>query len=202
MDSKHKRLLVRALTRLSERSGLYPESLTLNNVTPEHGRRATGGSANVYKGKCFGEEIALKVFTLPSNVNSLSSWRSFDDHFQNLFREFITWRQLSHPNVLPFYGVHFLDDPLETRFCLVSPWMENGNVVEFLARRNRMDPYNDATDCVSLVKRNVPENLVLHSLMVAFSRRLISHMALNISMARKSSTGISKECVDITYNIA
>jgi len=32
----------------------------------------------------------------------------------------------------------------------VSPWMENGNVVEFLARRNRMDPYNDTTNCVCL----------------------------------------------------
>jgi len=64
--------------------------------------------------------------------------------------EFITWRQLSHPNVLPFYGVHFLEDPLENRFSLVSPWMENGNVVEFLARQHRKDPFNDTTSCVCL----------------------------------------------------
>ena len=155
MDSRHKRLLVRALTRLSETSGLYPESLTLNDVTPEHGRRATGGFADVYKGRCFAEDhIAIKVFKmpLPFNINSLNSLRSFGDHFQSLLREFITWRQLSHPNLLPFYGVHFLKDTLETRFCLVSPWMENGNVVEFLARRNRMDPYNDTTNCVCLVR--------------------------------------------------
>jgi len=87
---------------------------------------------------------------LPSNINSLNSWRSFGDHFRTLLREFITWRQLSHPNVLPFYGVHFVKDTLETRFCLVSPWMDNGNVVEFLARRNRMDPYGDTTNCVCL----------------------------------------------------
>ena len=50
------------------------------------------------------EHIALRVFQypLPSGVDSLGSWkRSSDSRFQNLLREFITWRQLSHPNVLP-----------------------------------------------------------------------------------------------------
>jgi hypothetical protein len=191
MDSKHKRLLVRAVTHLSETSGLYPDSLTLTNVTAEHGRRASGGFADVYKGICFGEEIAIKVFKipLPSNVNSLNSWRSFGDHFQKLFREFITWRQLSHPNVLPFYGVHFLKDILETRFCLVSPWMENGNVVEFLARRHRMDPYGDTTNCVCLVRKFLRSGTAF-VVMVMLSRRSMSHLVFNIFMARISSTGI------------
>ena len=156
MGSAHKLLLIRALTRLSETSELYPESLTLTDVTIERGRRATGGFADVYKGTCLDEDIALKVFKypLPSGVDSLDSWRrSSDDHFQSLLREFMTWRQLSHPNVLPFYGIHFLEDTLETRFCLVSPWMENGNVVEFLARCNYMASDTDPTDCVSLVSR-------------------------------------------------
>jgi Protein tyrosine and serine/threonine kinase len=152
IGSAHKLLLVRALTRLSEGSEVYPESLTLTDVTPERGRRASGGFADVYKGTCLGEDIALKVFKypLPSGVDSLDSWkRSSDNRFQNLLREFMTWRQLSHPNVLPFYGIHFLEDTLETRFCLVSPWMDHGNVVEFLARQAS---YGDATDCVSLVR--------------------------------------------------
>jgi Protein tyrosine and serine/threonine kinase len=155
MDSAQKLVFVRALTRLSDTSGFYPKSLTLTDVTPERGRRAAGGFADVYKGVCLGEDIALKVFKypLPSGVDSLNSLRSSDDHLQNLLREFITWRQLSHPNVLPFYGVYFLDDSLEIRFCLVSPWMENGNIVEFLARRNQMAPYTDVTNCVSLVRK-------------------------------------------------
>jgi len=126
--------------------------LTLTNVTPEHGRRATGGFADVYKGRCLGEDVALKVFKipLPSGVDSLNSWRSSDARFQNLIHEVFTWRQLSHSNVLPFYGVHFLEEPLEIRFCLVSPWMEHGNIVEFLVRRHRDGPYTDTTDCISL----------------------------------------------------
>ena len=192
MDSGHKRLLACALTRLSEGSGLYPDSLTLTNVTPERGRRATGGFADVYKGKCFGEEIALKVFkiSLPAGVNSLNSWRSSHDRFQNLFGEVITWRQLSHPNVLPFYGVHFLEEPLEIRFCLVSPWMENGNVVEFLARQNRMDPSGDTTNCLCLVRNFTKSDIAFVTTVTTLSRRLISHKAFNISIARQSSTGI------------
>jgi Protein tyrosine and serine/threonine kinase len=187
--SAHKVLLVRALSHLSEASECYPESLTLTDVTPERGRRATGGFADVYKGTCLGEDIALKVFKypLPSGVDSLDSWkRSSDNRFQNLLREFMTWQQLSHPNILPFYGIHFLEEPLETRFCLVSPWMEHGNVVEFLARQNRMASY-DATDCVSLVRSfRIPFVMVA----LCLSRHLILQLVFSISMARKSSTGI------------
>jgi hypothetical protein len=191
MDSAHKVLLIRALTRLSESSGFYPESLTLTDVTPKRGRRATGGFADVYKGICLGEDIALKVFKypLPSGVDSLESWRrSSDSRFHNLLCEFMTWRQLSHPNVLPFYGIHFLEDPLEIRFSLVSPWMENGNVVEFLDHQNRMAYDTDATDCVSLVRGFTKSGIVLVT--IALSRLLILRMALNISMAKESSTGI------------
>jgi serine/threonine protein kinase len=155
MNSAHKRSFVRTLTCLSQKCGLYPDSLTLNDVTPEFGRRASGGSADVYRGVCLGEDIALKAFKypLPSGVDSLNSLTSSDDRIHNLLLEFITWRQLLHPNVLPFYGVYFLNTTVEIRFCLVSPWMENGNIVEFLARRNRRAPNTDATNCVSLVRR-------------------------------------------------
>ncbi len=41
------------------------------------------------------------------------------------------WSHLSHPNLLPFYGIYQADDYLG-RVCLVSPWMKNGNVNEYL----------------------------------------------------------------------
>ena len=47
MGSENKVLPVRALTRLSESSGFYPESLTLTNVTAERGQWTTGGFADV-----------------------------------------------------------------------------------------------------------------------------------------------------------
>jgi serine/threonine protein kinase len=49
---------------------------------------------------------------------------------QEFGREALIWRQLCHPNLLPFFGLYYLDN----RLCLVSPWMENGNVMEFLKK--------------------------------------------------------------------
>lgn len=53
----------------------------------------------------------------------------------------MTWRSLDHPNVLPLLGVT-MD---ETRFVMVSEWMENGNINQFLKK----NPGVDRLDLVS-----------------------------------------------------
>ena len=40
----------------------------------------------------------------------------------------MTWKALHHPNVLPLLGVTMS----ETRFVMVSEWMVNGNINEFV----------------------------------------------------------------------
>jgi len=62
---------------------------------------------------------------------------------QEFSSEAVLWRQLSHPNILPFYEVYHLDEQTP-RLCLAAPWIENGNVVEFL--KGYPDTY-----CVHLV---------------------------------------------------
>jgi serine/threonine protein kinase len=57
---------------------------------------------------------------------------------QNFAREVVVWRQLSHPDVLPFYGVYHWDKN-PARVCLISPWTENGNIVQFLRRNPEAD---------------------------------------------------------------
>lgn len=56
------------------------------------------------------------------------------------------WSSLSHENILPFLGFCFYssdgkdqhsDDAI---FSLVSPWMNNGTVVEYAMRDPRVDP--------------------------------------------------------------
>ncbi|KAK7037359.1 hypothetical protein VNI00_011109 [Paramarasmius palmivorus] len=56
------------------------------------------------------------------------------EKLKEYLREAIIWRQLKHPNLVPFLGLYYLDDT-QQRMCLVSPWMENGNLVEFLRRQ-------------------------------------------------------------------
>ncbi len=50
---------------------------------------------------------------------------------QSYAGETILWSQLSHPNLLPFYGIYYLDGR-SGGIALVSPWMRNGNVIEYL----------------------------------------------------------------------
>jgi len=52
---------------------------------------------------------------------------------QHLCREIIGWKHLSHPNILPLKAVSISIDP--PRFCILSEWMPNGNVMEY-ARSN------------------------------------------------------------------
>ena len=40
-------------------------------------------------------------------------------------------KQLEHRNILPFYGV----STAVAGFCLVFPWYENGNIMEYLKRK-------------------------------------------------------------------
>ena len=49
---------------------------------------------------------------------------------QRFCKEVLAWRTLQHPNVLPLIGVSIS----ETRFAMVSDWMENGNLSEFVKK--------------------------------------------------------------------
>ena len=47
----------------------------------------------------------------------------------------MTWKCLSHLNVLPLLGVTMI----ENRLVMVSEWMENGNVIEFVKANDNVD---------------------------------------------------------------
>ncbi|KAK0468693.1 kinase-like domain-containing protein [Armillaria novae-zelandiae] len=56
-------------------------------------------------------------------------------------REALVWRNLYHPSILPFLGVsRHLFAP---SFCLISPWMEYGNIMTCLKERPPADSTAD-----------------------------------------------------------
>ncbi|KAJ7578052.1 kinase-like domain-containing protein [Mycena floridula] len=98
----------------------------------------SGGYSDLYKGKGrtvdgLGQVLALKVlrhFTVDPHKKSEELWRDF-------CREALIWKQLSHPNLLPFLGAnlsHFYPS-----LALVSPWMANGDIMEYLKRNPKHD---------------------------------------------------------------
>ncbi|KAI3615128.1 hypothetical protein WG66_016743 [Moniliophthora roreri] len=127
--------ILKAMVRLSKRSKLYPDSLAIHNVRRlgEH-PVDSGRFGEIWRG-CF-REAAEQVVCL--KVVKLYARSDVDKVIRHFLREAILWRQLDHPNVLPFLGLYFLDSE-KRRLCLISPWMENGNLVEYLENTPRSD---------------------------------------------------------------
>ena len=46
------------------------------------------------------------------------------------FRQALSMKHLQHCNIVPLYGV----STTVADFCLVSPWYENGNIMEYLKK--------------------------------------------------------------------
>ncbi|KAJ7205761.1 kinase-like domain-containing protein, partial [Mycena pura] len=129
-----KPLICKALWRLSRASGLHPRCFALTGLQKIGQQVGAGGFGDIWKGLVRGQSVCVKIMRLFRNNDIQAVLKEFG-------REALIWRQLCHPNLLPFFGLYYLDN----RLCLVSPWMENGNILEFLGR----EPAN--TDRLSLI---------------------------------------------------
>ncbi|KAF8999166.1 kinase-like domain-containing protein, partial [Cyathus striatus] len=129
-NSELRNIILGAMMRLSKRSVLYPRSYVLTGVERDAYPVASGHFGEVYQGSYNGRRVSLKVFKLYSNQLSKRH-----DLLKAFFTEAILWRHLEHRNLLPFYGVYQLGDS-GGRMCLVSPWMDNGNLTEYLQRNH------------------------------------------------------------------
>ena len=70
-------------------------------------------------------DVILSVSLLPTTQHLYLM-----DESQKFCREGVAWKHLRHPNILPLLGVTVS----EYRFALVSEWMENGNINDFIKR--------------------------------------------------------------------
>ncbi|TDL21774.1 kinase-like protein [Rickenella mellea] len=126
LPSESRSRLARTLARLAKSSSCYPDCLILTTI-----RRtgtdpvAGGGFADVWKGYFSEKCVALKALRIYKQSVRESVLKEFT-------HEAVIWRQLKHPNILPFYGV-FTGDKDFDRLCLVSPWMDAGNVIDYLS---------------------------------------------------------------------
>uniref|UniRef100_A0A7S2ZRX9 Protein kinase domain-containing protein n=1 Tax=Rhodosorus marinus TaxID=101924 RepID=A0A7S2ZRX9_9RHOD len=75
----------------------------------------SGGSAEVFRGKLDGEDVAVKRY-----LN--------DKHVESMQREVELMRSLKHPNVLTIHGVAIVDD----KYHVILPLSTNGNLSRFI----------------------------------------------------------------------
>ena len=131
-----------ALLRLSKLSKLYPKCLTITDLERDDEVLDSGRFGEIYKGHSRNQAICLKIIKVNGKAQikhliKVNLFDAFNDRkcltSQAVSKEALLWGHLSHPNILPFYGIYHLGDA-RGRISFISPWMENGNVTEYLKR--------------------------------------------------------------------
>ncbi|KAJ8077726.1 hypothetical protein PM082_002159 [Marasmius tenuissimus] len=128
--SQSRSTIHKLMLRLSKGSGLCPKCLKINNVE-KLGKApiAAGGFGDVWKGKIADQLVCLKVARVYENSDIQTLAKDY-------MQEAIVWKQLKHPNLLPFVGIYLLNEGPEL-LCLISPWMEHGDLMSFLKKGHK-----------------------------------------------------------------
>ncbi|KXN83880.1 Dual specificity protein kinase zakA [Leucoagaricus sp. SymC.cos] len=97
--------------------------MSLGILIAKRNHKITGDFATSIGKTIVDKSSASKSFVLSKSQR--------DALLQSLAKEAILRGLLNHPNILPFYGIYYLD-VTQTQLCLVSLWMDNRNLIGFL----------------------------------------------------------------------
>ncbi|KAJ7473171.1 kinase-like domain-containing protein [Mycena galericulata] len=118
------------LMKLSEKSDQLPTSFFISGVSnADQHPTFCGGFGDVYRASYDGGLVALKRIRRFAGSSSSTKDRS------KFCREALVWQNLQHPFILPFLGID--RETFPSALCLVSPWMSNGTVLEYLGRSGK-----------------------------------------------------------------
>ncbi|ESK88480.1 serine threonine-protein kinase nrc-2 [Moniliophthora roreri MCA 2997] len=126
-DDEYRRLCMRCLRALVKKHRILPTSMFLKNIKC-HGEHPVGGGgfSDIWKGSAGDQAVCLKVI----RIHIEGDHQKRDKIYSTFCQEALLWTHLKHPNVLPFLGVN--TELFPSRFCLISPWMANGDIISFL----------------------------------------------------------------------
>ncbi|KAG5637384.1 hypothetical protein H0H81_004761 [Sphagnurus paluster] len=145
LKSEFRRQLIVASQRLATKSDLYCYDLGDFALCSEN-PIAAGGFSDIFKGRLRSQVVALKTIRFYKND-------AIEHTLKCISKEVILWRQLSHPNVLPVYGIY----RFRKRICIVSPWMKAGDVNYYLKNNpevNRLQLINDVGEGLRYLHKN------------------------------------------------
>ncbi|TFK39393.1 kinase-like domain-containing protein [Crucibulum laeve] len=141
INRQYRRKALRYMRELSLRS-ILPPSFFLNDIDCLSGFALSGGSfADIFEGRLADLPVCLKV---------LRTFSTPGHREREFAREALIWRQLRHPNVLRFLGA--TEELFANRFCLISPWMPNGNIMTFLEGNPHHDRFTSICEIVEGVR--------------------------------------------------
>ncbi|KAF7341616.1 Kinase-like protein [Mycena sanguinolenta] len=124
-NDRYRSACMKALRYLGDQHDIFPSSFCCRGVVREgKGSVWGGGFGDIWKGSLSDKPVCLKVLRFFSTETDRERLR------KEFFHEALIWRQLRHPNILPFLGIS--DELFAPSLCMISPWMANGNLIRFL----------------------------------------------------------------------
>ncbi|KDQ50226.1 hypothetical protein JAAARDRAFT_200120 [Jaapia argillacea MUCL 33604] len=115
------------LKKLCKRSHKFPQDLDIQAVFSSSSKEpdGCGGFSEVYKVSHATGLVATKV----------PRYRADRRHELDLHIEALVSQRLRHPNIVPVFGL----SEFNGRLCMVSEWMSNGNLLDFVKEHSDVD---------------------------------------------------------------
>ncbi len=141
VDDEYRGAFLDTLLQLAIVTSVIPRCLDLTGITDRVDEPiTTGGFGDVYKARWKDRTVALKRLRETGGIDKSKLHRvshfsvcrpciCFLIFFKNLCKEVLLWRQLRHSNILEFFGIC---KDLFSSPAIVSPWMVNGSVMQFV----------------------------------------------------------------------
>ncbi|KAK0447531.1 kinase-like domain-containing protein [Armillaria borealis] len=136
----------KCLRALSKARDIFPQCFRMSDgIIRDKGDPIDGGgAADIWRGTLGGKGVCLKVlrtFSLTAEERKRL--------LKELCREAVIWKQLHHKNILPFLGLNTTS--FGGRYCLISPWMNNRNIIKFLESNQDHDRMKSIREIASAV---------------------------------------------------
>ncbi|KAF5354973.1 hypothetical protein D9756_005535 [Leucocoprinus leucothites] len=122
VERKH---IVHLLAKLATSTQVFPKKYEIKGIECDFSQAENEGAFGlIYKGKLSRQTLCIKAVRMYERTDSSQMLKAHA-------KDFILSTYLRHPNVLPSYGV-WLPNGTIPRVCIVSPWMENGDLSRYL----------------------------------------------------------------------
>ncbi|KXN92018.1 Tip elongation aberrant protein 1 [Leucoagaricus sp. SymC.cos] len=117
------RKILRSAQVFPKRSQLYGVKCNLADPISD-----IGGYGSIYKGSLEGQTVCVKAVRIGAGSDSAAR-----QVMRAQTGELALLAHVSHSNVIPLYGAYLSDEP-NPRICIVSPWMKNGDLANYLKK--------------------------------------------------------------------
>ncbi|KAH8833412.1 kinase-like domain-containing protein [Flagelloscypha sp. PMI_526] len=132
LHRQHCRKAMRLIQKIAVEHHILPPKLELKGIEPAKHPFGGGGYSDVYKGSWNEISICIKRLRIYLDPEEASIEPHKDKVIHAFLKEVLIWKQLTHPNILPFMGVSSTCFPHQ--MSLISPYMKNGDIMNYLAR--------------------------------------------------------------------